>query len=73
MGTLETRIKEPIFIRTLRLKFNFFNFLNKNPPEVKKMGQGFFTGFLCSEFLRIFKSSSILIRMLRWHKRLNDF
>ena len=29
-NTVETRIKEPIFIRTLRLKFNISNLLNKN-------------------------------------------
>ena len=30
-GAIQIRIKEPVFIRTLRLKFNLLNPRNKNP------------------------------------------
>ena len=51
--TVETRIKEPVFIRTFRLKFNLLNPLCKNPPEAETRRGSYITGFLCSEFLRI--------------------
>ena len=53
---LETRIKEPIFIRTLRLKFNMLNPLNKN-LEADTGGGSYITGFMSSDFLRTFKNS----------------
>ena len=31
--TAETRTKEPVFMKTLRLKFHSLNLLNKNPKE----------------------------------------
>ena len=33
--TVETRIKEPVFIRTLRLKFNILNPIFINPQEAE--------------------------------------
>ena len=61
-STVETHIKEPVFIRTLRLKFNLLSPLNKNPPD----GRGsYLIGFICSEFRTIFKNSFILIRILQ--------
>ena len=33
--TVETRIKEPVFLRTLRLQFHFLNPLNKNSKEAE--------------------------------------
>ena len=53
--TIETRIKEPIFIRTLRLKFNIFNPLNNNLSEAGTGGGSYITGFMSSEFLKAFK------------------
>ena len=55
--TVETRIKEPIFIRTLRLKFNILNPLNKNLSEADTGGGSYITGFMSSEFIRTFKNS----------------
>ena len=70
---VETRIKEPVFIRTLRLKFNLLNPLNKNPPEAETERGSYIAGFMCSEILRNFKNSYILIRILQWYKKLHDF
>ena len=39
LNTIEIRIKEPVFIRTLRLKFDLLNPINKNPPEAEN-GRG---------------------------------
>ena len=58
-STVETRINEPVFIRTLRLKFYLLNPLNKNPPEVETGRGSYVIGFVSSEFLRIFKNSYI--------------
>ena len=55
--TVETRIKEPIFIRTLRLKFNILNPLNKNISEAKTGGGSYIKGFMSSEFTRTLKNS----------------
>ena len=33
--TVEPRIKEPVFVRTFRLKFHRLNPLDKNPTEVE--------------------------------------
>ena len=35
LHTVETRIKEPVFIRTLRLKFNLLNPIIKNAQEAE--------------------------------------
>ena len=56
-NTLETRIKEPVFIRTSRLKFNVLNPLNKNPAEEETGRRYYKIGFMSSEFLRILKNS----------------
>ena len=40
-NTIETRVQEPVFIRTLRLKFSLLNPLNKN-PKWAEMGNGFY-------------------------------
>ena len=45
--TVETCIKEPVFMRTFRLKFNLLN------PLAETRRGSYITGFLCSEFLRI--------------------
>ena len=55
-GIVETRIKEPIFIKTLRLKFNFLNPLNMNLPEADPEEGSYITGFMSSELLKIFKN-----------------
>ena len=55
ISTVETRIKEPIFIRTLRLTFNILDPLNKNLSEADIGGGSCITGFMTSEFLRTFK------------------
>ena len=72
-ATVETRIKEPVFIRTLRLKSNLLNPLNKNPPEAETRRDSYIRVFMCSEFLRIFKNSCILITILQLYKRRHDF
>ena len=54
---VETRIKEPTFIRTLRLKFNILSPLNKNISEAETGGGSYVTGFMSSEFIRTFKNS----------------
>ena len=65
VDTVETGKKEPVFIRTLRLKFNLLNPLNKNQLEAET-GRGYYMArFMCSEFLRIFKNSYNLIRILQ--------
>ena len=56
-NTVETRIKEPTFIRTLRLKFNILNPLNKNISEAETGGGSYITGFISSEFTRTLKNS----------------
>ena len=56
-NTVETRIKEPTFIRTLRLKFNILSPLNKNISEAETGGGSYITGFMSSEFIRTFKNS----------------
>ena len=56
-NTVETRIKEPTFIRTLRLKFNILNPLNKNMSEAETGGGSYITGFISSEFTRTLKNS----------------
>ena len=71
--TVETRIKGPIFIRTLRLKFNLLNPLKKNLSEADTGGGSFMIGFMSSRFLIVFKSFYILIRILQWSKRISDF
>ena len=55
--TVETRIKEPTFIRTLRLKFNILNPLNKTISEAETGGGSYITGFMSSEFTRTLKNS----------------
>ena len=55
--TVETRIKEPTFIRTLRLKFNILSPLNKNILEAETGGGSYITVFMSSEFIRSFKNS----------------
>ena len=57
INTGEPGIKEPIFIRTLRLKFNILNPLNKNLSEADTGGGSYITGFMSSEFLKAFKNS----------------
>ena len=69
-NTVETPIKEPVFIKTLRQKFNLLNPINKKPPEAETRRGSCITGFMCSEFLRISKNSYILIRILV--QRLHD-
>ena len=49
VGTVESRIKEPIFIRTLRLKFNILSPLDKSPSEADTAGGSYVTGFMSSE------------------------
>ena len=49
---METRIKEPVFIRTFRLKFDLLNLLNKKPPEAETRRGSYITGIMCSEFLK---------------------
>ena len=46
-------MKEPIFIRTLRLKFNILNPLNKNFSEADTGGGSYITGFMSSAFIRM--------------------
>ena len=72
-NTVENRIKQPVFIRTLRLKFNLLNHQNKNPPGAETRRGSYTRGLMCSEFLRILKNSYILTRILQWYKRLNYF
>ena len=57
--TVETSIKEPVFIRALRLKFNLLNPLNENSSEAEsgRSSYMYMKGFMSSEFLRIFKNS----------------
>ena len=56
-AAVETRIKEPVFITTLRMKFNLLNSLNKNSPDAET-GRGYYMiDFMSSGFLRIFKNS----------------
>ena len=57
LDTVETRIKEPTFIRTLRLKFNILNPLNKNLSEAETGEGSYITGFMSSEFTRTLKNS----------------
>ena len=54
---VETRIKEPIFIRTLWLKINILNPLNKSLSEAGTGGGSYITGFMSAEFLKAVKSS----------------
>ena len=63
-NAVETRIKEPIFTRTSRLKFNILNPLDKNPSEADTTGGSSTTGFMSSESLRTFKNS--------WHSGQNS-
>ena len=35
LNTVETHIKEPVFIRNLRLKFHLMSPLNKNPKAAE--------------------------------------
>ena len=46
LGAVETSIREPIFRRTLRLKFNISNLLNKNLSEADTGGGSYITGFM---------------------------
>ena len=55
--TVETRIKEPIFIRTVRLTFNILSPLNKNLSGGDPEEGSYITCFMSSEFLRTFKNS----------------
>ena len=55
--TVETRLKEPTFIRTMRLQFNFLNPLNKNISEADTGGGSFITGFMSPEFTRTLNNS----------------
>ena len=55
--TVKTRIKEPTFIRTLRLKFNILNLLSKNISEAETGGGSYITGSMSSEFTRTLKNS----------------
>ena len=55
--TVETRIKEPTFKRTLRLKFDILNPLNKNISEAETEEGSYITGFMSSEFTRTLKNS----------------
>ena len=48
-------MKEPVFIRCLRLTFNLSNPLNKNSPEAETRRGSYITGFMCSEFPQIFE------------------
>ena len=57
MSTVETRIKEPTFIRTSRLELNVLNPLNKNTSEAETGGGSYITGFMSSEFTRTLKNS----------------
>ena len=56
-NTVEIRIKESTFIRTLRLKFNILNPLNKNISEAKTGRGSYITGFMSSEFTRTLKNT----------------
>ena len=53
--TIETHMKEPFFIRTLRLKSNLLSPSNKNPPEAETGRGCYIIGFMCSDFLKIFE------------------
>ena len=55
--TVETCIKEPAFIRTLRLKFILLDPIKKNPPEAETGRGSYILGFMSLEFFRIFKNS----------------
>ena len=56
MSTVETHIKGPIFIRTMRQKFNCLSPLNKNLSEATPGKGSYLTGFMSSELLRTFKN-----------------
>ena len=55
--TVETRIKEPVFIRTLRLKFDLLKLLNKEPHRGCNWERFLYKGSMFSEFRGIFKNS----------------
>ena len=55
-STVETRIKEPTFIRTLRVKFNILNPLHKNLSEADPVEGSYVAGFVSSELLKTFKN-----------------
>ena len=44
--TVETRVKEPVFIRPLRLKITLSNSLNKNFPEAETGRGSYVIGFM---------------------------
>ena len=50
--TVETRIKEPVFIRASRQTLYLLNPLNKNLPEAETGRDYSITCFMCSEFSR---------------------
>ena len=64
--TVETRIKEPVFIRTLRLKFDLSNSLNKNHSEAEIGGGSYITGLCLQNFSELLRIHGILIRILEW-------
>ena len=51
-STVETGIKEPIFTRSLRLKVNISNPLNKNLWEADTEEGSYITDFMSSELLK---------------------
>ena len=44
--TVETCIKEPVLIRTLRAKFHFLNPVNKSPKETEMGNGSYIMGFM---------------------------
>ena len=61
---IERKISIENFLITEWLKFSLLSPLNGKSP-VAETGRGsYIIGFMCSEFLRIFKNSFILIRIL---------
>ena len=44
--TVETRTKEPVFIRTLKLNFDLLSLLNKNIKAAETGSGSYMTGFI---------------------------
>ena len=69
--TVETRLREPMFIKISRLKFDILKPLNKDVSKADTGGK-----LLCNRFhmfripQNILEILDILIRMLRWYNRL---
>ena len=50
LSTVEARITETVFIRTLRLNFHFLNPLNKNSKEAATGNCSYVIGFMSFDF-----------------------